>query len=114
MTNSVFHSYSKKNRRTGVALVTLLILSAATLLFAYGDVKHPVYPRSIDNTKEAIKAAAEILAISDQTLNDWNPPLVDFFFIGCPNCTMGVQNRTTGMEWLPEKPGQIQCKRHFR
>ena len=92
-----------------VACSCFCVMPASFCSNAY-PVQHPVFPQGVTDLEAALKKARIAIETSDSTLEAWNPPYADFFYVGCPNCTGGVQFRSDNLEWDPEKPDQIICK----
>ena len=73
-------------------------------------VKHPVFSLNVKNLESTLKQVKTVMEIPDETLKLWNPPLADFVCVGCPNCSMGSQFRSSNLKWSPENPAKIECK----
>ena len=98
-----------KNNFSSVTFwIILFILFLASLNAV--EVTHPVFPQKVSVSKKVLAQAEEVLRIPDEMLDALNPPYACHRFVGCPNCDMGVQERSRNMEWDIQKPDQIQCK----
>lgn len=111
----------KAARNHGVCVVTLALLCLPLTTMAADKITHPVFPQKFPKTiglrgldiktiEQAKKEVETVMAIPDQVLDAWNPPLADNRFAGCPNCTTGIQYSADNFDWSPQDPQRITCK----
>ena len=99
--------------RVAFSLNSVILLVVAAEVTLAGDVKHPVFPPTIQGHQvRALKTqAAKVMGFSRDEIGRWIVAKSSFEIVACPNCEWpgGRRDRKNYWRWSPDDPEHVRC-----